>query len=315
MEENHLQITTQKVLSEKISSTLLIAANIAVVTDSLKETYFILAVMKNNYMGNGSDNNISRTDEKDKSKDVSFNEDKLAEELVRQIQQKNRRYLEAKQPNFLGDSSTADPDHSLNATFHNSVLNSSINRPILTDIKRRVSNSRDYSSDSKHNNSYLHNTSYVHAKENYDINPLNERFTDNAYHHPIVKKNYYQQQSVQNQHRQDGLHAVSVNRDPGNQSQLQGKLRDMLQNRMTNNFVQPNAGGHNSPRSYKKPKDLSLHNDIFEDSIRSDLKSIGNSTSLNPHILDEITSNNTHKRANSSIHSTPKEEATNSHSN
>ncbi len=134
----------------------------------------------------------------------------------------------------------------------------------------------------------------------------------------MVRKNYYQQKGG---NQQKNLQ-INTYEKGGNTQQLRDKLKGMLQNkRMTNNYLDDNNTSYqkadqsfqqsnyeNSITSHKRPEDLSLTNDLFNDSMRSELKSIGNPNSTHPYILDELISNGTQKRPNSSVYSTPKED-------
>lgn len=136
-------------------------------------------------------------------------------------------------------------------------------------------------------------------------------------HKPVVRNKY---QHGTHSKISDESFQMSQEKGGNGKQQLREKLKEMLQNNnMPGDFVDTNLAKKNSNpknkedslRRFKKPKDLSLTNDFFDDSIRSDVKSIGNATSMNPNILDELTSNNTQKRHDSSFHSSPREEISN----
>lgn len=248
--------------------------------------------MKNNYTGE-RENNFLGTDDKDRTRDMSFNVDKLAETLVDQIQTKNKRFLESRQAGTGGSSSKE-----VNVSYQAATkINAS-------DLKRRSPNGRN-SPDSR--GKYQS----ISSKANNE----NEDYNGEA-HKPVVRNNHRQQKSS-NQH----IDANGYEKGHNNTQHLREKLRGMLQNkRMTNNYMDANTSYSkadqsfhqsnldNSIRSNKKPRDLSITNDLFNDSMRSELKSIGNPNSTHPYILDELISNATQKRPTSSIYSTPKED-------
>ena len=253
--------------------------------------------LRNNYTG--SQENTLLVDDKDRARDASFNVEKLAENLVDQIQHKNKRTMDSRQTDGIDGSSSRDQNMSYQAA----------NKSNISELKRRSLKAQNYSPDSRarhHSNS---------SKENYDQDHSRDNFYNDA-HRPVVRKNYHQQKNG----NQLNDTQVSHHEKESHSKQLREKLRGMLQNKkMTNNYLetsyqkmdqsfqQSNYDG--STRNQKRPRDISVTNDIFNESMRSELRSIGNPTnSNNPYILDDLFSNGTQKRPNSSVYSTPKEE-------
>ena len=292
------QITTQKTSMLSSSNSRLRSADLAV-NVALKAClliFHIIAVMRNNYMGSHHEGSYS--EDKERYRDASFNEDNLAETLKQQIKMK-------KQLGSTGGSSSRERELSLNLMNYNNIsINGSLSKQSGKEASRKPVHSRDSSTDKQR---FSRLSEEKASKENYDSNVLRERVNGNN-HKPALRGLSSQQQAPPKKPSTAGGSRGSEKRDI--QKDLREKLRIMLQGRQNPNdsFAHPTSNSNDASRSYKRPKDLSLtSNELFDDAIRSDIKSIGNTTSQHPCLLEDFSSEKTSKKT-SSIYSTPKDD-------
>ena len=239
-------------------------------------------------------------DEKDKQRDASFNEHKLAEDLVNEIKKKGK---------VQGEQTVKSGASSYREKMLGAANKQIAAKPNTSEGHKRPSHNRDNSLDSQ----FRPQKSPLKENRDESMHTKNQK----GKHQPVLKNNYYQQHPSTYKPNDDSM--ISNQEKSSQNKQLRVKLRDMVQNsKIPEDYVDSSTGfstnmknrsyKENSFRHFKKPKDLSLTNDGCDDSIRSDVKSIGNATSMNPNILDELMSVNSQRYPDTSFYPTSKDD-------